>query len=318
MKQQWNPQIQGEFYQYGGYTCSLSKGTVGYTLGYENAPLLFVQSHVVRERATLNENCFTLEAEETVEFYIDLYEFDATSELDINGVIKEVYYRYHQAPRSVSSIQTAVTDLAAAVSEDAWLPEDRCYSGFVYDDEDGSYRKNKLISIAWTNGMAVATPMLMAALRLKNEKMRQQALSCMTNIMENSLNSASGLPYEFFDQGGWSNKGWWYDGMHVPGHSSYLIGQAMYLILKAYEYEKIYANCIHGEWLQFVIEVLEKIEKTKNTDYEYPFILSSKTGAGIEYDALSGSWCMAALAYYSFLTGDRTYIEGMKKSESYY
>ncbi len=318
VKQQWKPHTDGDFYQYSGFTCSLAKGTVGYTLGYENAPLLFVKSHDVRERAPLNENCFTIEAGETIEFYMDLYEYEATKEVDINQAIQEVYYDYHQSPREVSSIKTAVADLAKAVSEDAWLTEDRCYSGQVFEEEDGSYRYNKIISIAWTNGMSVATPMLMAALRLNNENMREQALSCISNIVENSINPATGLTYEFFEQGVWSHKGWWYDGMHVPGHSSYLIGQTMYFILKAYEYEKTYANCIHEEWLKFVIGVLEKIEKTKNTDYEYPFILSSKSGAGIEYDALSSSWCMAAISYYSYLTGDRTYIDGMKKSERYY
>ncbi len=318
IKQQWIPQVQGEFYQYGGYSCSLEKGTVGYTLGYENAPLLYVESHVVRERAALDENCFVLEKGESIEFYIDKYEYEAVSELDINPVLQEVYYRYHQSPRTISSIQATVSDLATAVYEDAWITEERCYSCQVFDEGDVHYRYNNIFSISWTNGMAVATPMLMAALRLKHEKMRQQALDCITNIIENSLNPANGLPYEAFEDGIWSNQGWWYDGMHVPGHSSYIIGQALYYILKAYEYEKIYANCIHEEWLTFVVGVLEKIEGQKNTDYEYPFILSSKTGAGIEYDALGGSWCMAALAYYSLLIGDRTHVEGMRKSESYY
>jgi hypothetical protein len=36
----WNPDNEGVFYQYGGYSCSLSKGTVGYTLGYDFFPLL--------------------------------------------------------------------------------------------------------------------------------------------------------------------------------------------------------------------------------------------------------------------------------------
>ncbi|WP_235431560.1 hypothetical protein [Paenibacillus sp. VT-400] len=43
-KQQWYPGMEGTFVQYGGFTCSIEKGTVGYTLGYENAPLLFIKS----------------------------------------------------------------------------------------------------------------------------------------------------------------------------------------------------------------------------------------------------------------------------------
>jgi hypothetical protein len=319
IKQQWKPKVEGEFYQYAGYTCSLSKGTVGYTLGYENAPLKFIKSHDVRDRASLSNNCFELEHGETVEFTLNLYEFDAENELDINPVIEEVYYRYHQKPRDASDVITTVTDLSNAVYQDAWLPEDLNYSGQVFEDKNsGGYRYNKIISIAWTNGMPVATPMLMAALRLGNESMRQQALSCITNIVENSLNPVTGLPYEAYSNGKWSNSGWWFDGMHTPGNSSYLIGQSLFYILKAYDYEMKLKNCPHEDWLEFVKEVLMKVEKTKNTDDEYPFILSEKTGAGIEYDSFSGTWCMAALAYYSWLTGDRSHLESLKKSEKHY
>ncbi|WP_238915792.1 hypothetical protein [Clostridium sp. YIM B02555] len=319
MKQQWKPEVDSEFYQYAGYTCSLEKGTIGYTLGYENAPWLFIKSHDVRERTSLSENCFELEPGEIIEVAMDVYEFYAKSELDINPVIEEVYYRYHQKPRKASDIKTTVEDLSLAVYQDAWLPEDSSYSGQVFENENsGDYRYNKIISITWTNGLSVATPILMAALRLENESMREQALACITNIVNNSLNSVTGLPFGAYDNGKWSNYGWWFDGMHTPGHSSYLIGQALFYILKAYDYEIKIKNCHHEEWLAFVNSILMKIEKTKNTDNEYPFILSEKTGAGIEYDSFSGTWCMAALAYYCYLTGDKSHLDSLMKSERHY
>lgn len=319
IKQQWEPGKEGEFYQYGGYSCSLDKGTVGYTLGYENAPLLFINAYRIKEREPLGDNCFELQPGETVAFALDLFEYDAESELDINAAIREVYYRYHQHPRKVSSIQTAVGDLARAVYEDAWLPEDQSYAGQVFEDRNtGGYRYNKIISLSWTNGLSVATPMLMAALRLGDESMRQQAISCIANIVEHSLNPRSGLPYDAYENGKWCINGWWFDGVPTPGHSSYLCGQAMFYILKAYEYEKRFKNCIHDEWISFVNKVLKKIEQTKNTDDEYPFILSEKTGSGLEYDSFSGAWCMAALAYYSWLTDDTSHLESLKKSEKHY
>jgi hypothetical protein len=160
--------------------------------------------------------------------------------------------------------------------------------------------------------------MLMAALRLKDEAMRRQAISCIENIVKNSINPASGLPYEACNDGKWCINGWWFDGMHTPGHSSYLIGQAMFYILKAYDYEKRLNGCQHSHWVDFVKKVLVIIEKTKNSDNEYPFIFSEKTGAGIEYDALSGAWCMAALAYYCYITGDESYLESLQNSEKHY
>lgn len=318
-KLQWYPQLEGNFYQYTGFSCSLTKGTVGYTLGYENAPWLFVKSHDVRERAPLGDNCFELEAGETVEFLMDIYELDAASELTVNSVIRVVYYRYHQNPRKAGDIRTTVADLAGAVYKDAWLPEEKSYSGQVFEDRDtGNYRYNKILSISWTNGLSVAVPILMAALRLGDEDMRKQAITCITNIIEHSRNPLTGLPYESCQNGVWSNKGWWFDGMHTPGHSTYLICQAMYYILKAYEFEKKIKNCLHKDWLFYVKEILYKIERTKNTDGEYPFILSEKTGAGIEYDAFSGAWCLAALAYYGYLTGDKECLNGLEKSEGHY
>lgn len=319
VRRQWLPGLTGTFDQYAGFTCSIQKGTLGYTLGYENAPWLFVQARDVRDRAPLDNNCFELAAGETIEFTLERYDIAANSELDINDVIQTVYYRYHESPRKVSNPKTAVDDLSRAVYEDAWLPDVSNYCGQVFDEaNNGVYRYNPITSISWVNGVAVATPQLMAALRVGNESMREQAIACISNIVENSLNPVSGLPFEYYENGKWTIKGWWFDGMHNPGHSSYIIGQAMYYILKAYEYEMRFKNCLHMDWLEFVKTVLLRIEKTKNSDNEYPFILSEKTGAGIEYNALSGVWCMAALAYYCRLTGEKTDIDGFRKSEQHY
>ena len=320
-KRQWNPGEEGEFefYQYGGYSCSLAKGTVGYTLGYENAPLLFIKSRLVKERSPLAGNCFELAAGESAEFAMDLYEYDAESELAINAALERIYYRYHQKPRQGSDIRTAAADLSKAIHDYAWLPEERHYSTFVYEDPaTGGYRYNKIISISWTDGLTAATPVLMAALRLGDEPMREQALSCIANIVENSLNPASGLPYEAYQDGKWSINGWWFDGMRTPGHSAYLCAQAMYYILKAYEYEKRLRDCRHEDWIDFARSVLLRLERTKNSDGEYPTILSERTGAGLEYDSFSGTWVMAALAYYSWLTGDLAHLDSLKRSEKHY
>lgn len=319
IKQQWSPDQIGEFYQYAGYTCSISKGTVGYMLGYENAPLLFIKSRLVKEREPLGENCFELAAAESVDITMYLYEYDSDSELGVNAALEEVYYRYHQDPREGSDFRTAAADLSQAIYQYAWLPEDRHYSTFVFEDRgSGGYRYNKIISISWTDGLTVATPVLMAALRLGDEPMRQQALSCINNIVENSMNPASGLPYDAYQDGTWSIKGWWFDGMRTPGHSAYLAAQAMYYIMKAYDYEKRIKGCRHEDWMIFVKRVLLQLERTKNSDHEYPTIVSARTGAGLEYDSFGGAWCMAALAYFSWLTGDSSHLDSLKRSENHY
>jgi hypothetical protein len=318
-KRQWKPGAPGTFYQYGGFACDIDAGTVGYTLGYENAPWSFVTSSLALDRAELGANRFVLEPGETVEARLELFDYEAESELGVNAAIRRAYYEFHQAPRPGPDPRTAVADISRAVSRDAWLPDDRAYAGQVFEDEaSGGYRYNKIFSISWTNGLAAATPMLMAALRLGDGAMRGQALACIGDIAAGSVNPASGLPYDARDEGRWSVRGWWFDGLGSAGHSSYLAGQAIYYLLKAYEYEKRLGGAEHAEWLAFARKALERIDRTRNEDGEFPYLFSELTGSGIEYDSFAGAWCMAAAAYYSSLTGDRAFLGGALAAERRY
>lgn len=340
-KRQWCPadgSYNSDFTisQYAGYSCNINKQpekttfgmelrsekaseycTVGYTLGYEDAPWKFIQSHNVKERQPLSNNCVRFLAGESISLEMTVYAYDVEGETGINEAVKAVYETYHQSPRSGSMIKDAVSDLATAVYRDAWLPKEKCYSGFVYD-RTGEFTYNKLGSLTWTNGLSVAVPILIAGIRLKNDEMRRQALFCIQNMIEHCMNPDSGFPYDACSDGKWSIKGWWFDRMHTPGHASYLMGQAIYYILRAYYYEKMYAGCEHIEFLRFVEPVLDRMERAKNTDDEYPYIFSAKTGAGLEYDSFGGAWCFAAIAYYSFITGKENYLESLKRSEKHY
>lgn len=309
------------FYKFGGFSCHLCKdGTagVGYTLGYENAPYLFVQSFDVREREELSEkHCFKLKKNETVSFTMRIYDYAAESEIDINKAFIDAYNTYHVSPRSIDmDVKKAVNCLASAIRDYAWLEDENMYTGFVYDTKPFTY--NKIGSLTWTNGLAVATPMLCAANRLSDAKMRKQALSFISNVLQNSYNSSSHLLYDAVEDGKWSVRGWWYSGMHSGGHSAYLNGQAVYYILKAYLSEKELNNTVHTDWIDFVKPVIDKFNQVKNTENEYPFSMSENTGAGIEYDSLGGAWCLTATLLYCQITGDMSYFEEAVKSEQHY
>ncbi len=315
---------KGEFYRYSGYSCRIGhESAVGYTLGYENAPWLFIESHDVREREELTkENCISLNPGEGIDFEMFVYEYVAGQETDVHKAFMDTYRFYHEAPRKLVAegqtkeqrIKEAICDISRPISEYAWLADEKSYSGFVYDD----LSLNKIGSLTWTNGLSVAVPILLSAIHLNDENMRSQALTCIQNIMDNCMNALSGLPYEAVTDGKWSNHGWWFDGMRTPGHTGYLTGQAMYYILKAYENEKEKKKVIHEDWLSFVRPVLAKVEKEKNSECEYPFVFSEYTGAGLEYDSFGGCWCMAAVAYYTWLTKDMSYLEGIRASEKHY
>lgn len=313
-----------EFYRYAGYTCSLKRKTgkgeycsIGYTLGYENAPWLFVDSSTVRQEPFEEKNCFSVSAGETVRFNMYIYEFDSDNITDINRIIENTYYRYHEIQQKSADIKKTVRDIATAISEDAWIDESKGYSLFVFDNNTEEHFR-ELGSVSWTNGLSVAVPMLMSSVRLGNEKMKKQALLCIDNIVKNCMNEKSSLPYDAYSDGKWSVRGWWYNGMKTGGHSGYLAGQAVYYILKAYEFMKQYCGMDFSEWISFAKKIADKLYGETNSDGEYPYILSEKTGAGLEYDSFGSTWCMTAVLYYMWITKNYDYLSGVKKSEKHY
>ncbi len=315
--QPWYPDVKGEFYQYAGFGCSLEKGEVWYSLGYENAPYMFVDSHKYFPAKELSDvNSFHINKAETVSFTLYCFDHEAEDERGIQDALKWTYDKFHEEPRSCRSVQETVSDLATAISQDAWLPENHCYAGFVFDKGD-HYEYRPLPSISWTNGLSAAVPMLCSAHRLNDETMRLQTLECIDHIVDTSLNKKNGLPYTAEQDGVWSNHGWWYNKQPAPGHAAYLVGQSVYLILKAYVLEKE-KGTEHQSWLSFCKGVIEQTEKSRNADGEYPYILSDKSCAGLDYDSLSGAWCLAAAAYYSYITGEKSYLPAMLKSEARY
>ena len=321
------PVAQEQFYRFCGFSCGLINGKdgalgayAGYTLGYENAPWLFVQTATVRERTPLKAgNSITLGVGESKTFTVFIYDYKAHDERGVHSAIEHAYYAFRQPPRTIDGMtpKRAVSLLSAAIRDEAWLKDEHMYTGFVYDRPGGAF-ENKIGSLTWTNGLSVAVPMLMAALKLKDGTARKQSLSFIDEVLSHALNPSSGLLYDAVKDGAWSVRGWWYDGMHTGGHCGYLNGQAVYYILKAYLYEKRELGAEHDEWRSFAKRVIDRFEREKNTDGEYPFSMSEKTGAGLEYDSMGGAWCLAATAMYTYISKDTGYLEGMKKSEEHY
>ena len=312
----WMPGLSGSFDQYAGFGCSLADREVWYTLGYENAPWMFVDSHHILPRKLDQENCFRIRQGESVTVALHCFDLPADDEREIHTILKQVYALWHESPRKRCTVHETVRDIAAAISRDAWIPAAHCYSGFVFDR--GGYFENRLLpSVSWTNGLSAAVPMLLSARRLHNGEMRRQALDCIDHIVHTCLNPRNGLPYTAEQDGCWSNRGWWYDKQPVPGHAAYLVGQSVYLILKAYRSEKENGTG-HEDWLSFARGVIGQTEQSRNADGEYPYVFSEQTGAGLEYDSFSGAWCLAAAAFLCRLTGEREYLPGLLHSEKWY
>lgn len=325
------PALPGEdpdnFFRFTGFTFRTADSTagestasVGYTLGYENAPWLFVQTATVRERAPLTEqNCFALDAGSSVSFVICVYQWRTEKRTDILRIFENVYDRVHEIPRHIPGMTAAkaVASLAGAVDREAWLEKEHMYTGFVFDRPGGN-EENKLGSLSWTNGLTVAVPQLLAGLRLRDPGMTERALDCIRTITENCMNPASGLPYDAVQNGNWNIRGWWYDGMHMPGHSGYLIGQALYYLLKAYIAEKYLAGREHPEWIAFARAVRQRMDREINGEHEYPFVFSEKSGTGLEYDSLGSCWCLASGLLLCLLTGETETVGTYRLCEQHY
>ena len=311
------------FYQYGGFSCNVNDNgmiSVGYTLGYEDAPWLFVQTATVLDRKPVDErNSFVIRSGQTVCFPMIFYDYEGEDERAIYKAMEHAYARFHEAPRIIPGMsgEKAVSLLSSAIRDNAWLEAEKMYSGFVYDRGNGP-RFNKIGSLSWTNGLAVAVPMLYAAAALKDTEARRQSLEFIGNVIQNSYNPASGLLFDAVEDCKWSVRGWWYNGMHSGGHSAYINGQAVYYILKAYILERDANGQLHDDWISFVRPVIKKMNAEVNSDHEYPFSMSEETGAGLEYDSMGGAWCLAATALYALITKNEEYLDLMKKSERHY
>lgn len=305
--------------QYNGFGCQLDsyKSSVMFTVGYENAPILYIESATQQKEVKTELNWLTLESGEKLKFNMYMYAYQASSPEGINDVLKALYATYHRSPRTAASYFETVQDISDAIYQDAWIPSIKNYGTQVFL-KNGTIEYNPLASIGWTGGVEIATPQLMAALRLKDEGKRKQAIECIDNIVKNSLNKDSGLPYDAYSDGKWTVNGWWSSQLANRGHSSYLAGHCTYYILKAYDYEKRFKNIEHKEWLDFVKPILAVFSKSTDAEGEFPYIFSEKDGSGIEYDSFAGAWCLASLAYYTQMTGDPSYLSICQKSEQHY
>lgn len=150
---------------------------------------------------------------------------------------------------------------------------------------------------------------------------RNQALKIIDEITGKSLNPVTEIPYCAKIDGKWTNNGWWTPWIQSegvkPGHSSYIIGQSLYYILKAYELEKAHGY-EHTAWLTFVGKIIATVSKTQDENGAFPRFWDEDTGVGTGYDAFSGCWVSASLAYYIKLTGRKDLLPIVLRSEMHY
>lgn len=333
----WEPGDAG-FAGYNGFYCSVEKNAeTGFTLGYVNYPGIYASPWEYTVYNAGQQGCVSIQAGATVKFDIRVFSFASGHEDGLGKVIETVYEAYHESPvkKDESGIREAATDLSRAISKDAYNPLTNGYtlitmnpvSSFnkTYEMKNrfspGDYQANNEGLIGWTNGAAIAAPLLEASYRLGDPASRSQAVKVIDEIVGKSVNPATGIPFCAKVDGKWTNQGWWTQWITSegvkPGHSSYIVAQSLYYILKAYEVEKNHGQ-EHASWLAFVGNVIETVSKTRDENGAFPRFWDEATGAGTEYDAFSGCWVTAAMAYYAKLASRKDLLPAVLKSEAHY
>jgi hypothetical protein len=324
---------------FNGFYCSIEKNAeTGFTVGYLNYPGIYTSPWEYTRYNANQQGCISIPAGASIKFEVRVFSFKSEHEDGLGKVIENVYDLYHEKPlnKNESNIRETVTDICHAISKDAYSPTNNSYSlitmkpistfmnnkykiktGYTPADYDFNYEG----LIGWTNGAVVAVPLLQASYRLSDNTFRGQALKVIDEIVDKSLNPVTGIPFCTKIEGKWTNQGWWTPWIQSegvkPGHSSYIIGQSLYYILKAYELEKAHGR-VHTAWLTFVGKVIETVLKTQDRNGAFPRFWDEATGIGTEYDAFSGCWVSATMAYYIKLTSRRDLLPMVLKSEMHY
>lgn len=340
----WSPSIvNSTFHEYNGFMASMEKGvSVGYTAGYVDAPGIYTRPQEVHEFDGSGKGIIQIKPGETITIPFSVYLFDADHESTVSEVIRNVYHAFHEIPSDLASADTTISEISEAISEDAYSPEHKTYGLIskpptadhidLIDDSQVAYATkpvdfDQYISnfeglIAWTNGTVIALPLLQASYYRDNGNIRNQAINVIDHIVNNSINPSTGIPFCTTIDNEWTNRGWWTEWIESEGrkagHSSYIVGQALYYILKAYELEIVNKSTAHDSWLEFVTDVLHVLKKSQNNEGAFPRFWDEENGHATEYDAFSGCWVAAAMAYHSRLTNENTFLSSARKAEAHY
>ncbi len=323
------------FIGFNGFGCSIQEGAaISYTLGWENAPGLYNSNWKPYEpNGVIDNNGIYLAPGEEMGLHLKLFAALGEDPRCLSHIIRDVYQQWHEEPRRETSVKDGVKLISEAIERDSYLSEYKNYSTQVFWKKDPVKTDPKRLaketeedyfqaipSIAWTGGLACAVPMMVAGIRLKDETMRLHAIESIQNVVDNSYNPKSKLPYDAFNvfTNEWSTEGWWRKLLDKPGHSSYLIGQFVYYLLRAYQYEEALADTLHEDWLAYAVKICNQMLSTCSPEGEYPYVWNEEDGEALDWDGMSGCWCAASIALLGQIRKDDALLDEAAKSERFY
>jgi hypothetical protein len=86
----WYPGQKGDFSQFNGMGCEMdsSQASVCFTLGYENAPWLYVADKIIEPATDTRDGAITLDPGEKLDFKLIVYSFEAEDRGGLNFIVK--------------------------------------------------------------------------------------------------------------------------------------------------------------------------------------------------------------------------------------
>lgn len=338
----WNPPMDdGKFSHFNGFFADNScHASIGMTIGCTNVPGNYIRP---QEFENLESNSYIeIEAGETIDIPFMVYAYLGKAACSVGDAIRDVFQTFHQRPRISNNDKTVLSDITEAITRDAYNSELKTYglvckkpqngqinftNGGIEQYEIGTktgheYTTNFEGLISWTNGTVISVPLLMASYRLNQEDIRMQAIEVINDIVYHSINPKTKIPYCTKIDNKWTNAGWWKEWIEsegqLPAHSSYIVGQALFYILKAYDLERANKKIQQHTWFEFVKKILNELIHSQNKVGAFPRFWDENSGSGIDYNAFSGCWVAAAMAYCNKLEPNTNFHQSALKAFHYY
>ncbi len=318
----------------------------GISLGYENAPVSFVNKRTpgepVRETVKRGEVCGRI-------YYVPAGE--TSPRLALHTVIRQEYALRHERARYEKTFREAVQGCLESFLAISWNPETKEYTNCncLPPKEPDLHPWRNVKEIGWTGGGVLAYPLVLAQEILGDEAAEaiRKARSGyeMFDQITRAYNEASGLFYDLTspidedtvedhhnESSGLANmkvqaesdrarrvNGWWSAfGLTRDVHCAYTVGSALHYLLKTITFLSQRKKPYPSFWLESARRVMDTVIELQRDDgaFAYTYRVDRKEAA--DWNGFAGCWFVPCAAYLYHLTGEKRYLAAADAGLSYY
>ncbi len=318
----------------------------GISLGYENAPVSFVNKRTpgepVRETVKRGEVCGRI-------CYVPAGE--TSPRLALHTVIRQEYALRHERARYEKTFREAVQGCLESFLAVSWNPETKEYTNCncLPPKEPDLHPWRNVKEIGWTGGGVLAYPLVLAQEILGDEAAEaiRKARSGyeMFDQITRAYNEASGLFYDLTspidedtvedhhnESSGLANvkvqaesdrarrvNGWWSAfGLTRDVHCAYTVGSALHYLLKTITFLSQRKKPYPSFWLESARRVMDTVIELQRDDGAFAYTYRVDRREAADWNGFAGCWFVPCAAYLYHLTGEKRYLAAADAGLSYY